>query len=133
MFDELGRNENALALGNAMRRMSNMDSENKKGDLQADLFQTKREFRHAIKVALEVKNLAANTHTDRRGDIADTLFLRNILTAISINQLLEPTPVGGVPALALPDAFCLGNPKAWPRLSSPPRRFLIDRKIADER
>lgn len=31
------------------------------------------------------------------------LALRNILAAISINQLLEPTSVEGIPALSTPD------------------------------
>jgi len=76
-------------------------------DLESALAEAKAEFRHVIQVAIAAKNAAANTPTDRRGDIADVLALRNILTAISINQLLEPAAVAGIPALSSPDPLSI--------------------------
>jgi hypothetical protein len=85
----------------------NMDSDKMNEDLKSALAEAKTEFRHVIQVAIAAKNAAANTPTDRRGDIADVLALRNILAAVSINQLLEPTSTGGIPALSSPDPLSI--------------------------
>lgn len=85
----------------------NMESDKMNEDLKSALAGAKTEFRHVIQVAIAAKNAAANTPTDRRGDIADVLTLRNILAAISVNQLLDPTPVGGIPALSSPDPLSI--------------------------
>ena len=85
----------------------NMESDKMNEDLKSALAEAKTEFRHVIQVAIAAKNAAANTPTDRRGDIADVLALRNILAAISINQLLEPAPAGGIPALSSPDPLSI--------------------------
>jgi len=77
-------------------------------EIQIELAETKAEFRHIIKTAVATTNATANTPTDRRGDIADVLMLRNILTTVSINQLLEPTSVAGIPALSFPDPLSIG-------------------------
>lgn len=85
----------------------NMESGRTNEELKLLLAEAKAEFRHVIQVAIAAKNAAANTQTDRPGDIADVLALRNILAAISINQLLEPTAVAGIPALSSPDPLSI--------------------------
>jgi hypothetical protein len=85
----------------------NMESAQTNEDAKLALAEAKTEFRHVIQVALAAKNTAANTPTDRRGEIADVLTLRNILTAISINQLLEPASVEDIPSLSSPDPLSI--------------------------
>jgi len=65
-------------------------------DLKLALAEAKIEFRHIIQMAIAAKNMAANSPTGRRGVIGDVLVLRNILAAISVNQLLEPVSVAGM-------------------------------------
>jgi hypothetical protein len=56
-----------------------------------------------VDVAIQAKHIANGTETDRRGDIADTLLLRNILTGVTISQALFPSTASESPRLTAPD------------------------------
>ncbi len=63
----------------------------------------KRDFVRILSIAIRAKNQADGTSIDRQGIIADTLLLRNILTGLTIHQVLHPSVVGEMPRLAVPD------------------------------
>lgn len=67
------------------------------------LEEEKSDFEHVTRVACNVKNGAEGSRTDRRGEIADALLLKNILSAITLNQILKPTTHESLPTLNSPD------------------------------
>lgn len=71
--------------------------------VEARTEEVKSDFLHVLHIAVEAKNVAEGSKTDRRGEIADTLLLRNILTAMTISQALQPVLVNGLPKLIAPD------------------------------
>lgn len=80
-----------------------MPSEAEKIQIKARTEEIKSDFLHVLRVALEAKNAAEGTKTDRCGEIADTFLLRNILTGLTISQALDPVSVNGLPKLIAPD------------------------------
>jgi hypothetical protein len=80
-----------------------MPSETEKKQIEARTEELKSDFFHVLSIALGAKNAADGTKTDRRGEIADTLLLRNILTGMTISQALQPVSISGFPKLAVPD------------------------------
>lgn len=80
-----------------------MPSETEKNLIVARTEEIKSDFLHVLHIALAAKNAAEGIKTDRCGEIADTLLLRNILTGLTINQALNPVSVNGLPKLIAPD------------------------------
>lgn len=80
-----------------------MPNEAEKIQIEKRTEEMKSDFLHVLRVALEAKNVADGTKTDRRGEIADTLLLRNILTGMTISQALQPLSINGFPKLIAPD------------------------------
>lgn len=62
-----------------------------------------RNFVRILSIAIRAKNEADGTSIDRQGIIADTLLLRNILTGLTIHQVMHPSAIGELPKLSVPD------------------------------
>lgn len=80
-----------------------MATDAEKKQIEARTEEVKSDFLHTLGIALNAKNAAEGTKTDRRGEIADTLLLRNILTGMTISQALQPASANGLPKLIAPD------------------------------
>jgi hypothetical protein len=80
-----------------------MPNEAEKNQIEARTIELKSDFLHVLRIAIEAKNAAEGTKTDYRGEIADTLLLRNILTGMTICQALQPASTGEFPKLIAPD------------------------------
>jgi hypothetical protein len=80
-----------------------MNNAENQASYEERLENAKLDFIGVLEIAIQAKNKAHGTPTDRQGVIADTLFLRNILTGITIHQVLNPCSVGNLPRLAFPD------------------------------
>ncbi len=63
----------------------------------------KGNFIRILSIAIRAKNEADGTSIDRQEVIADTLLLRNILTGLTIHQVLHPSAIGELPKLSVPD------------------------------
>ena len=63
----------------------------------------KGNFVRILSIAIRAKNKADGSSVDRQGIIADTLLLRNILTGLTIHQVLHPSAIGELPKLLVPD------------------------------
>lgn len=63
----------------------------------------KCDFVRILSIAIRAKNEADGTSINRQGIIADTLLLRNILTGLTIHQVLHPSAIGELPKLSVPD------------------------------
>ena len=80
-----------------------MPTDSERNAIEAHFEEVKADFQHALHIAIEAKNAAEGTKTDRRGELADTLLLRNILTGMTIFQALHPSSVNQFPKLISPD------------------------------
>ena len=80
-----------------------MSTEPERNQTEVRFENLKSDFLHVLRIAIDAKNIAAETKTDRRGEIADTLLLRNVLTGLTISQALQTSSENGLPKLISPD------------------------------
>jgi hypothetical protein len=103
MSEPTGERASRLALPNKFNRIKTMQADLGNKRSAKDIENAKAELQHVLHVALGAKNAASGIRTDRRGVIADTLLLRNILTSVTICQALSFSAATEVPKLTAPD------------------------------
>ncbi len=61
--------------------------------------ETKADFDNVLTIAIRVCQSAEDLPTNRAGEIASQLLTQNVITSLTIDSLIHPTPRSGIPGL----------------------------------